>query len=142
MSQQMNDGNRELLEAKGFEISEMTGFESHNLPLFAHRHIGDKHAGDVVLNARIGDPSSLDDAEATYLARKAFHGLFPWQPGKECLERRFVEIAFVRESASSVQQKSGEASFGCRWCRKEFTEPGSPQVAPDEQRLEEPCLSK
>lgn len=107
--------NQELLEAQGFEIAELTGFDRHSVPLYAHRPLSDKNSGDVVLHARVGNPDSLDDGEATYLARKVFHGMFPWLPGAECNKRTFVEVNVVG-SGSSVEQ-SVQAK-GCRWCRK------------------------
>lgn len=107
--------NQDLLEARGFEISELTGFEQHSLPLYAHRPMADKKPGDVVLNARVCNPESLDDGEATYLARKAFHGMFPWLPGAECTKRTFVEIT-VTGDGGAVEQSS--QAKGCQWCRK------------------------
>ncbi len=106
---------QDLLEAQGFEIAELTGFDQHSLPLFAHRPLGDKRPGDVVLNVRVGNPESLDDAEATYLARKAFHGMYPWQPGTECLKRSFVTVTVADGGGAA---KESEKAKGCRWCRK------------------------
>ncbi len=106
---------QDLLEAQGFEIAEFTGFDQHSLPLYAHRELGDKKPGDVVMRVRVGNPESLDDGEATYLARKAFHGMFPWQPGAECSRRTFVEVKFS-ETGEAIREE-GQAK-GCRWCRK------------------------
>ncbi len=105
---------QDLLEAQGFEIAELTGFEQHTLPLYAHRELGDKRPGDVILQVRVGHPDSLDDGEATYLARKAFHGMFPWLPGPDCLKRTFVTVDPDRANDSSSQDKPVK---GCSWCR-------------------------
>ena len=112
MLQALNNENAHALEARGFEISEMTGFDDHSIPLFAHRDMGDKKIGDVVLKARVGNPDSLDNAEAVYLARKAHHGMFPWLPGEECMQRTFREF----DGAEGATDQSVPAK-GCRWCR-------------------------
>ncbi len=113
--QLLTTDKQEILEAQGFEIAELTGFDRHSLPLYAHKPMADKKPGDVVLHARVGNPESLDDGEATYLARKAFHGMFPWLPGAECIKRTFVDVN-VPGGGDSIEQ-SVQAK-GCRWCRK------------------------
>ncbi len=108
----------DLLEAQGFEIAELAGFEHHTLPLYAHRPISDKKPGDVVLRARVGNPESLDDGEAAYLARKAFHGMFPWLPGAECIRRTFVDVTIGGNGlADSKEVEQSTRAKGCRWCR-------------------------
>ncbi len=114
----LSSGNRDLLEARGFEIAELTGFESNSLPLYTHRLLGDKKPGDVVLRARVGNPESLDDSEASYLARKAFHGMFPWMPGEDCVKRTFLDVTINRNgTAGDNQVQQSEPTKGCRWCR-------------------------
>ncbi len=120
--QLLRDENQRVLEAQGFGIAELTGFEDHSIPLYAHHSTGDKAPGDVVLRARVSNPDALDDGEASYLARKAFHGMFPWQPGAECMRREFVDVQISRKD-SSVTESPRVA--GCRWCRK--GEVGSPK---------------
>ena len=113
--QNLTTDRQDLLEANGFQIAELTGFDSHSLALYAHRAMADKKPGDVVLNARVGNPESLDDGEATYLARKAFHGLFPWLPGKDCMKRTFVEVSI---GSDGRKIESGARANGSKWCRK------------------------
>ena len=119
---------QELLEAQGFDIAELTGFDQHSLPFFAHRPLGDKKSGDVVLNVRVGNPASLDEAEATYLARKAFHGMYPWQPGSECMKHSFVTVKVANDGGAAEQSKQAQ---GCRWCRKK--EPVSGRIKESEE---------
>lgn len=118
--QLLSSANMEQLEAQGFGISELTGFDDHSMPLFTHRPIGDKQPGDVVVRARIGNPDALDDGEATYLARKAFHGLFPWLPGAECVKRSFFDVTIPNAvtAGGTGQPNRSEKAFGCKWCRK------------------------
>lgn len=128
----LNPVNREQLEARGFDIAEMTGFNDHWLPLYTHRQIADKQPGDVVVRARVGNPQSLDDGEASYLARKAFHGLFPWTPGAECMKRTFANIG------PGTVSRDG-AARGCRWCQQREANRGSlvatPPLPPDDPAL-------
>lgn len=112
--QLLTSGKQDMLEAQGFEIAELTGFDRHSIPLYAHHPLGDKKPGDVVLHVRVGNPESLDDGEANYLARKAFHGMFPWLPGAECIKRSFVTMNVVGGSGSTEQSAKAK---GCRWCR-------------------------
>lgn len=111
----LSSDNRDRLEAQGFEIAELKGFDDHRLPLYTHKETTDKKPGDVVLNARVGNPGSLDDGEATYLARKAFHGLFPWLPGADCMSHQFQDISIPRENGKKVERS--EPVMGCKWCR-------------------------
>lgn len=111
----LSSDNRDRLEAQGFEIAELKGFADHRVPLYTHKATSDKKPGDVILNARVGNPGSLDDGEATYLARKAFHGLFPWLPGADCMARQFQDISIPRENGKKVER--GEPTMGCKWCR-------------------------
>ncbi len=117
--QLLTSDNRDRLEAQGFEIAELTGFEDHSLPLYAHRPLADKKAGDVVVRARVGNPKALDDGEAAYLARKAFHGLFPWLPGADCIKRTFFDVTVsATASNDNARIRRTEPAKGCKWCRE------------------------
>lgn len=118
--QLLTSKNVELLEAQGFEIAELTGFDDHSIPLYTHRPAGDKQPGDIVVRARVGNPDALDDGEATYLARKAFHGMFPWLPGEDCVKRSFFDVTVTGTglSGGDSQTRRTETVKGCKWCRK------------------------
>lgn len=120
VQQQLTSSNRELLEAQGFEVAELTGFDQHFLPLYTHRRLNDKQPGDIVLRARVGNPDSLDDGEASYLARKAYHGLFPWPPGNECTRRTFFDVTVTGGPAGGGGRVvKGAKGNGCKWCRRD-----------------------
>lgn len=110
--------NRERLEAQGFDIAELTGFDDHSVPLYAHRPMADKKPGDVVVRARVGNPDALGDGEAVYLARKAFHGLFPWLPGADCVKRTFFDLTISENAGSEGPRvQRSKSTNGCKWCR-------------------------
>jgi hypothetical protein len=119
---QLSSENAAWLDAQGYEIAELKGFDDHRLPLYTHRAVSDKQPGDVVIRARVGNPAALDDGEAVYLARKASYGFFPWRPGDECMQRRFQDVSYTRNGIGSTKVERGESLMGCRWCRERAAE--------------------
>ena len=126
-SVQLSSENTAWLDAQGYGIAELKGFDDRYVPLYTHRAVSDKQPGDIVLRARVGNPEALDNGEAVYLARKAAYGFFPWQPGDECLKRRFQDVSYRRDGAGMTQVERGETVMGCRWCR-ERAETGQPKT--------------
>lgn len=113
MVTQVSTSNRALLAAQGYGM-ELRGFSDHFISMYAHKKVGDKRIGDVAFKTRVGNLKSLDDGEATYMARKGAQGFFPWTPGEECMKRRFQSVTVTRGNTIIRQ----EPEMGCKWCRQ------------------------
>lgn len=109
--------NKRSLEASGYRITEWKGFTDHWIPLYTHKDLVDKKPGDVAFRARVGDPKTLNNGEASYLSRKAAEGFFPWKPD-ECLSHRFENVTYVKDPLGGTKVIRSEPTMGCKWCRK------------------------
>jgi len=109
--------NQIALSREGFAISSWVGFNEHMIPLYTHRDISDKKVGDIFMRARVGDPRTLNNGEAVYLAKKATLGFFPWKPGEDCLKREFKVIEVKRRPLGGAETIKHEPQMGCKWCR-------------------------
>jgi len=134
MVSQLDIQNKASLESQGYTM-ERIGFEDHWIPMYAHHPVSDKKVGDVVFRARVGNPKTLNNAEANYLARKAAQGFFTWLPGQDCLSRKFQDATFQRRAGGGSTKMLGEVYQGCKWCR-EREQPASSPTSEREPVLE------
>ena len=111
--------HRDSLGRQGFAISSWIGFDTHMVPFYTHHDVADKKRGDVVFKARVGNPKTLNSGEATYFARKAAQGYFPWQPGADCLARTFRNIEIRKRPLGGTERIESAPYKGCRWCREQ-----------------------
>lgn len=140
---QMTQGS---LRRQGYRLETTFGWETHNRPMYTHKTVGDKTPGDVMFNARVGNPKKLTRAEAQYIARKGASGFFMWPPS-ECMEHEFTEFELVsRPGGGLVQKQIGEQTFGCKWCRANSNHglPGeaeTPSAQPTGEHAEESSVT-
>jgi len=120
--------NQVELSRQGYSIHQWIGFDDHMIPLYTHRPVSDKKTGDVVFKVRVGDPRTLNNGEATYLAKKAAQGFFIWKPGEECMKRTFKNIEFKKRPLGGMEKIEHEPTHGCAWCRSESPLPAEPVV--------------
>jgi len=119
----VNTDNQVELSRQGYAINEWYGFDDHWIPIYAHHPVSDKKVGDVVFKVRVGDPRTLNNGEANYIARKAAQGYFAWKPGDECLKRTFKNVEFKRRPLGGVERIEHESTKGCQWCRERAEDP-------------------
>ena len=131
----VTSNNRDLLQAQGYGVSELIGFEDHFIPLYTHKHLTDKAPGDVAIKARVGDTRQLNNAEANYLAHKASQGFFTWMPGEECFSHKFVDVSYEIDGLGrTVKKEEADPYHGCKWCRKAASQK-SEIVEPEPEEL-------
>ena len=130
MVTQLTAANRASLAGAGYAVTTF-GLESHWIPLYTHKPLTDKKRGDVAFKARVGNPKTLNDGEAYYLARKAAQGFFPWLPG-ECLTHKFTNVEYVKDKLGGTRVVRHEPTMGCKWCREIPAAAAQPAAAPAE----------
>lgn len=128
MTTQITADNRTSLAAAGYGITSF-GFEDHWIPLFTHKDLTDKKRGEVAFKARIGNPKTLNNGEAFYLAKKAAQGFFPWGPD-ECLTHKFTNVQYVKDKLGGTRVIRSEPTMGCQWCRATKPEAVAQVAAP------------
>lgn len=110
--------NAHELSRQGYAISEWIGFDVHEIPLYTHHAGTGVVLGDVVFKMRVGNPKSLNNMEANFLARKGAKGYFLWKPGPDCMARTFKDFEFKPRPLGGVERIEHEAHKGCCWCRE------------------------
>ena len=116
--------NANELSRQGYAISQWIGFDVHEIPLYTHHADGGMALGEVAFNMRVGNPKSLNNMEANFLARKGAKGYFLWKPGSDCLARTFKSFTFKPRPLGGTERIDAEPVKGCQWCReKETTNP-------------------
>lgn len=113
----LSQENKVGLERQGYAITAWYGFKDHFVPLYTHRDISDKKRGDILAKVRLGNPKVINDAEASYLARKGAHGFFLWQPGEDCLGHEFRNVKVSRDRQGRTIVERSEIAKGCEFCR-------------------------
>lgn len=114
--------NQAALRGQGYAITEWIGFQTHMVPMYAHHAVADKKVGDIVFTARVGNPKTLNNAEANYFARKGAQGYFPWLPGADCRKRVFkYQVYTPRPGGGSQLSETSKPEQGCKWCRVQPT---------------------
>ena len=119
----VDQGHAESLSRQGYATTGWVGFGVHDIPLYAHHPVSDKKVGDVVSTMRVGDPRTLNNAEAVHLSRQAAYGYFMFKPDADCLKRDFKNIEFRKRPGGGVEKIEGPSQKGCAWCRARQTNP-------------------
>lgn len=113
----LSQNNKVGLERMGYAITAWYGFDDHWQPLYTHKDVSDKKRGDVITKVRFGSPKVINDAEASYLARKGSQGLFLWKPGEECLKHEFRNVTVTKDARGQRVVNRSEIFKGCDHCR-------------------------
>ena len=114
----VDQGHAESLSRQGYATTGWVGFGVHDIPLYAHHPVSDKKVGDVVSTMRVGDPRTLNNAEAVHLSRQAAYGYFMFKPGADCLGRDFKNIELRPRPGGGVEKIEHPPQKGCVWCRE------------------------
>ena len=122
----VDQGHAESLSRQGYATTGWVGFGVHDIPLYAHHPVSDKKVGDVVSTMRVGDPRTLNNAEAVHLSRQAAYGYFMFKPGADCLGRYFKNIELRKRPGGGVEKIEGPPQKGCQWCRERQTNSPTP----------------
>lgn len=131
--------HKDALSRQGYAISEWIGFAEHEIPFYAHHPVSDKQVGDVVWKLRVGNPKTLNNAEANTIAKQAHNGYFMWKPDAECMKHTFKDIILKKRPGGGEERIVSEPYMGCRWCR-ERAGPLSVLTPPAEPVAEVPPL--
>lgn len=113
--------NANELSRQGYAITQWIGFDVHEIPLYTHHADGGMALGDVAFKMRVGNPKSLNNMEANFLARKAAKGYFLWKPGPDCIARTFKSFTFKPRPLGGTERIDAEPTKGCQWCRERPT---------------------
>ena len=141
----VDQGHAESLSRQGYATTGWVGFGVHDIPLYAHHPVSDKKVGDVVSTMRVGDPRTLNNAEAVHLSRQAAYGYFMFKPGADCLGRDFKNIELRKRPGGGVEKIEHPSQKGCAWCRARQTNPTPSESAavatpPSAAMLQAPVL--
>lgn len=121
--------HKDALARQGYAISQWIGFADHWIPFYAHHPVSDKQVGDIVWRLRVGNPKTLNNAEANTVAKQAANGYFMWKPGEECMSHTFKDIILKKRPGGGEERSVGEPYKGCRWCRERSTSSSTPTLA-------------
>lgn len=117
MVMQLSPEVRGSLRKVGYEMVELRGFDTHELPLYTHKRLTDKEPGDIAIRMRVGNLKQLDKAEVGYLMAKGNKGFFTWPP-EECFNHTFEDVVYEEDRLGGRRKVvRGESYKGCKWCR-------------------------
>lgn len=107
VSQSLDQAGIGSLRQQGYHLEMTHGWDTHQVPLYTHREVGDKKPGDIAFHVRVGNLKSMDRAEGQYVARKGAVGFFMWPPD-ECLDHEFTKLETKpRPGGGVISEKVG-----------------------------------
>lgn len=106
------------LRRTGYRLDTTYGWDTHEIPLYAHKGTNLAARGEEAFKMRVGNLKRMDNAEAQYVARKGAVGLFMW-PLEECFEHEFTNVRLEsRPGGGIVETRDSKKVMGCKWCRE------------------------